>query len=195
MPKVVPRGHTGLMTDGPATTMIVGHLAHPDRRRVIAALILGATSREDIMQLTGLGTRAVVTALGRLGDGGLVLTDEQGRLRLAEEGFRHAAIETRPDRGDEIPSDVPDEAARVLRPFLRKRRLLSIPAQHAKRLLVLDLLAQDFEPGRRYDERTVNTVLRRWHEDAASLRRYLVDEGFLDRQAGQYWRVGGTVST
>ena len=183
------------MTDGPATTMIVGHLAHPHRRRVIAALILGATSREDIMQTTGLGTRAVVTALGRLSDGGLVLTDEQGRLRLAEEGFRHAAIETRPDRGNEIPSDVPDEAARVLRPFLRKRRLLSIPAQHAKRLLVLDLLAQDFEPGRRYDERTVNTVLRRWHEDAASLRRYLVDEGFLDRQAGQYWRVGGTVST
>ena len=24
-------------------------------------------------------------------------------------------------------------------------------------------------------------------------RRYLVDEGFLDREAGEYWRAGGTV--
>ena len=68
-----------------------------------------------------------------------------------------------------------------------------IPAQHSKRLVVLDLLAQEFEPGRRYDERIVNTVLRRWHEDTASLRRCLVDEGFLDRHSGQYWRAGGTV--
>jgi len=183
------------MTDGPTTAVIVGHLAHPDRRRVIAALILGATSREEIKQATGLGPRALVTALSRLGESRLVLTDERGRLRLAEEAFRHAAIETRSDRCDEAAGDFPDDAARVLRPFLRNGRLLSIPAQHSKRLVILDLLAQEFEPGRRYDEHAVNTVLRRWHADTASLRRYLVDEGFLDRHAGQYWRAGGTVPT
>jgi hypothetical protein len=26
----------------------------------------------------------------------------------------------------------------------------------------------------------------------ASLRRYLVDEGFLERAKGEYWRSGGT---
>jgi len=30
-------------------------------------------------------------------------------------------------------------------------------------------------------------------DDHAALRRYLVDEGFLSRQAGVYWRSGGTV--
>jgi hypothetical protein len=39
----------------------------------------------------------------------------------------------------------------------------------------------------------VNRVLARWHPDTAALRRYLVDEGFLDRDGGQYWRTGGTV--
>jgi len=39
----------------------------------------------------------------------------------------------------------------------------------------------------------VNLVLGRWHADTAALRRYLVDEGFLDRADRQYWRTGGTV--
>ncbi len=31
------------------------------------------------------------------------------------------------------------------------------------------------------------------HPDHAALRRYLVDEGFLSRASGEYWRSGGTV--
>jgi hypothetical protein len=41
----------------------------------------------------------------------------------------------------------------------------------------------------------VNLTLGQWHSDTASLRRYLVDEGFLDRSEGQYWRSGGTVTS
>ena len=39
----------------------------------------------------------------------------------------------------------------------------------------------------------VNLMLGRWHPDTAALRRYLVDEEFLDRAAGEYWRAGGPV--
>ena len=53
----------------------------------------------------------------------------------------------------------------------------------------------EFDVGMRYSERQVNGILRRFHPDVASLRRYLVDEGFLDREAaGEYWRAGGTVA-
>jgi len=92
---------------------------------------------------------------------------------------------------------MPDEReiARVMRVFVRHGRLVSIPAHHAKRAVVLDLLAQDFEPGRRYTEREVNEVLRRWHDDVAALRRYMVDDEYLTREAGLYWRSGGTVDT
>ena len=41
----------------------------------------------------------------------------------------------------------------------------------------------------------VNRRLRASHPDVASLRRYLVDEGFLSRDARGYWRTGGTVPT
>jgi len=50
-----------------------------------------------------------------------------------------------------------------------------------------------FEPGVKYPERDVNAILRAWHDDHAALRRYLVDEGLLDREGGQYWRSGGYV--
>jgi hypothetical protein len=82
--------------------------------------------------------------------------------------------------------------ARVLRAFIREGRLLSIPAAKAKRRVILDVLSQDFEPGRRYREREVNAILRRRHPDFAALRRYLVDEEFLDRDEGEYWRAGGS---
>ena len=57
---------------------------------------------------------------------------------------------------------------------------------------MLDVLAQEFEPGERYPEKEVNRRLRAWHPDFAALRRYLVDEGFMERDHGEYWRTGGS---
>jgi hypothetical protein len=78
--------------------------------------------------------------------------------------------------------------------FVRDGRLITIPAKRSKRLLILDLLAQDFEPGIHYPETEVNRRLKTWYADVAALRRYLVDEGFLDRtrNCSEYWRAGGT---
>lgn len=80
-----------------------------------------------------------------------------------------------------------------LQPFVRDGRIVAMPARPARRRLLLDCVAQAFEPGLRYPEAVVDDVLRVVCEDHAVLRRYLVDEGFLSRQAGIYWRSGGTV--
>lgn len=75
---------------------------------------------------------------------------------------------------------------------MRDGRIVTIPSKHAKRQLLLDWLAQDFEPGRRYTEQMVNLVIGQRHPDTAALRRYLVDDGFMSREAGVYWRSGGS---
>ncbi|HEX3750576.1 MAG TPA: DUF2087 domain-containing protein [Streptosporangiaceae bacterium] len=80
-----------------------------------------------------------------------------------------------------------------LGPFVRQGRIVAMPARPARRRLLLDCVAQAFEPGLRYPEAVVDDVLRVLCEDHATLRRYLVDEGFLSRQGGVYWRSGGTV--
>ena len=81
----------------------------------------------------------------------------------------------------------------ILSRFVHDGRIVTMPAKRAKRLLVLDHVAQSFEPGREYDEQAVNRILLPFHDDVAALRRYLVDEGFLSREAGIYHRSGGTV--
>ena len=82
----------------------------------------------------------------------------------------------------------------VLRSFLAPDgTLTSIPTKIRKRLVVLDRLSQEFEPGEKHAESEVNNRLRAFHPDVAALRRYLVEEGFLDRADGFYWRSGGTV--
>jgi hypothetical protein len=67
-----------------------------------------------------------------------------------------------------------------------------IPRRRRPRLLVLDVLAGRFEPGRTYHEGEVNRILGAFHADVAALRRYLVDEEFMERRDGFYWRAGGT---
>lgn len=81
----------------------------------------------------------------------------------------------------------------LLARFVKDGRLVTIPTTHSKRLVILDWLAQEFVPGRHYSEAAVNLILGQRHADTAALRRYLVDEGFLDRAEGQYWRSGGSV--
>ena len=83
---------------------------------------------------------------------------------------------------------------KVLKNFMSgDGRLHTIPSRHAKLLVVLDHLAQSFEPGRTYQEAEVNEVLERFHPDYAALRRYLVENQFLTRENAVYWRSGGTV--
>jgi hypothetical protein len=82
---------------------------------------------------------------------------------------------------------------RVLSNFLTDDgRLRTIPAKHSKLLVVLDHLAQQFEPGQRYAEPEVNEILQRFHPDFAALRRYLVENDFMTREDAVYWRSGGT---
>lgn len=85
------------------------------------------------------------------------------------------------------------DVRRVLRTYLRDGRLQTMPRRGARRRIVLDFLATRFEPGVHYTEPDVNAVLREYHDDVAALRRYLVDEGLLSREGGQYWRSGGWV--
>lgn len=78
---------------------------------------------------------------------------------------------------------------RVLGSFLVDGRLVSIPAQHGRRDVILRfLLERVFTEERRYPEKEVNQRLALFHPDVAALRRYLVDERYVDREAGLYWR-------
>jgi hypothetical protein len=171
---------------------IVGLLADRTRLKVVAALALGAGTIEEVAAASGLPLKDVALAARRLARAGLVRREGTGLLLHTERfgAAARAAAEAAP--APEALSADPAENA-VLTTFVREGRLVSIPAQRTKRLLVLEHLVRVFEPGVRYPEREVNALLAVWHPDVAALRRYLVDEGLLSRTSGIYWRTGGWV--
>lgn len=173
---------------------LVGLLADADRRRVVAALILDATTLDELRAASGLDLRALTRALHRLVDAGLVVRSEHGEHWLLEDAFRAAARAeaARVPVADEH-TDAPRAEAKVLRAFVRDGRIVAIPTVASKRRVILEWLVQQFEPGRRYSEAMVNLVIGKFHADTAAWRRYLVDEGFMSRERGEYWRSGGRV--
>ena len=173
---------------------IVGLLADDDRRRCFAALEMGATTRDEVAAATGLTVPAAAKALGRLVGGGLVVAGDGGGLFVVGAAFQVAARAALDRPASDEHDDLPDEVRKVMRSFVVDGRITQIPTVASKRRVVLDWLAQQFEPGRKYSETMVNLILGRYHPDTAALRRYMIDEGIMDREAGQYWRSGGTVA-
>jgi hypothetical protein len=170
---------------------VLGLLTDDDRLRAVAALALGARTAAEVTETTGLDARRAGRALSRLVNAGLV-EEDGGGYRLVTERFREALASLQGQPAEAPASGLGPEADKVLRPFLRDGRLTSIPAARTKRLVLLDHLAGLFEPGLTYTEAEVNKTLAHFHPDVAALRRYLVDEEFLHRRDGFYWRAGGT---
>lgn len=67
--------------------------------------------------------------------------------------------------------------------------LTKLPRSLEHRKLVLSLISQRFDRGRRYTEAEVNEILEPIFPDYVGLRRYLVDYGFVNRvpDGSQYW--------
>jgi hypothetical protein len=164
----------------------------PIRLAVLGAAARGAVDVEAVAADLGVASRRVLKEMGSLIELGLLTTDRT----LDREALREIA-RALPQSAEMDPAIIEGpwsaEEAGVLARFFSGSRLVEIPGAHAKRSLVLERLAQEFEPGLRYAEVEVNSILQVFHPDYAALRRYLVDEGFLTRADGAYWRTGGRV--
>ena len=171
---------------------VVGLLAEPGRARVFAAVLLGAATLPAVAVAAAVPLPVAQRALDRLVKGGLVEAGRAG-YRVREERLGATARQAAKARQrGVVDANLSSGQREVLNKFVVDGRLTTLPAARSKRLVVLDYLAAKFEPGRVYPERDVNFVLGMVHADYAALRRYLVDEGFLQRRDGFYWRAGGT---
>jgi hypothetical protein len=164
---------------------LIGLLADEQRLRVFSAIALGARTVESAAEAAGVDTATVQTILPRLVAASLV--EQRDGLHVSVDALRNAARE-RPPRERELP-DATEEQQRVLRNFVDGGRLVRLPARQSQRRVILEYVAGRFEQDRRYPEPEVNELLKSLHDDHVSLRRYLVDEGLLDREAGVYRRV------
>jgi hypothetical protein len=170
-------------------------LADPERLAVAGALASAPGTAGQLAIDLSIPLDRIRRHLVRLTAAGLALVDQDRRTyRLRAEALRRAAQRVGPARDTGLAlGAVFEEEETVLKHYFRGGRLIELPAKLSKRKIVLARLALEFEAGVRYTERQVNDRLKRFHDDYATLRRSLIDEGMLSRERGEYWRSGGPV--
>jgi hypothetical protein len=184
-----------MASSGPLTLLL-----DLDRLAVAGALAARPMTTDELVGASGRDRRAVLAAIGDLRGVGLVRQDDD-RYELDVDALRAAA---RDAAEVEIPMDpaigfgMTDDEQQILARYFSGRVLNEIPTHRARRVVVLQRLALEFDLGRRYTEAEVNEILGAFNPDWSALRRGLVDEGFLDREprggGNLYWRSGGRVT-
>ena len=82
-----------------------------------------------------------------------------------------------------------EERNRILKSFFKDNKIEQMPSQLKKKLVVLEEIAKIIEPNKKYSEFELNMKLKPICADFCTLRRDLVDNGFLTRDNGIYEKV------
>ncbi|MCI3922339.1 DUF2087 domain-containing protein [Paenibacillus sp. TRM 82003] len=85
-----------------------------------------------------------------------------------------------------------DKALKTYFPYGLQGPLKEFPAKEKRKIAVLRHLLGRFERGRTYAEKEINAVLKEAFSDFVTLRRYMIEYGFMDRKddCSEYWVKG-----
>lgn len=176
-------------------------LSNETRLKIIGLLAGGERSVEELAATLDLRGPTISHHLTKLRGFGIVGMRAEGTTHLyhldteALRAMNKGAL-TR-ERLAALVDGVASDAweGKILRDFFDGERLKEIPASRKKRDVILAWLAGRFEPGMRYPESEVNTIIKRHHPDSATLRRELIGGGWMARESGVYWRLPREVAT
>ncbi len=169
-------------------------LADETRLRLLGLVAARPRTGKELADALGVGAPTVSHHVAKLQHAKLLKATRDGQSRTYSfdpTAMRRLAAGPKPkgqlETDPQMQFDADEaEQRKVIRDFFHGERLRQIPAQRKKRVIVLQHLLGRFEPVRDYPEREVNDILRTAHEDFATLRRELVDYGFMTRAGGVY---------
>jgi ArsR family transcriptional regulator len=191
---------TGAERNLEARAALFKALGHPVRLLILNLVKMRPRHTEELASILLLKPATVSFHLSQLQEAGLLRSrkDQYYQIYSLEGGvLRRPLSEIVFLAQPELATEVEEDAYRksVLETFIRRGRLTRIPAQRRKQQIILERLAEEFEPHREYTEREVNRVLVEFHDDVATLRRGLVDQGLMERAEGIYRRTTDTGGT
>lgn len=90
---------------------------------------------------------------------------------------------------DERYAITEQEKENIIKNYIKNDKIINIPRAEKKKIIILQYLLQKFQRNKRYTEKEVNEVIKSMHEDFATLRRYLIEYGFMAREnnGSIYW--------
>jgi predicted transcriptional regulator len=78
---------------------------------------------------------------------------------------------------------------KVLKAFFKKNKLVKLPVQRKKKLIVLDEFIKKFKPGKKYSEQEINKMIIETYDDYCTVRRLLIEEKIMKREKQVYWLI------
>ena len=175
---------------------IMKALADESRLAIVHSLLEQSQYVEEIAKRHALAPSTVSFHLRKLEQAGLVSSSKEqyyvvirANQAIFDTTLREivAAAPVRKELQDERMDAYRNK---VLSTFFPHGSLAKLPAQHKKRLIVLEQFARTFEPERRYAELEVTELIKPLFDDYCTIRRLLVDEGLIRREGAMYWREG-----
>jgi biotin operon repressor len=161
-------------------------LADPARLRILGLLAQQPMAGHELADQLELTAPTISHHMRRLTEAGLVQATPEAQSRVYSLQMTTIRELSRSTAQQESSPERDGDEERVLRAFFDGPRLRLMPAARKKRVIVLRHLLAQFTPGRDYPEAEVNAILGAVHDDYASLRRELVDYGYLSRDKGIY---------
>ena len=175
-------------------------LGHPVRLLILNLVQMRPRHTEELATILLLKPATVSFHLAQLSHAGLLESKRDQYYQiysLAGDVLRKPLSDVVFLPQPELAAQVEEDAyrAKVLATFYRRGRLTQIPSQLKKQRIILEKLAEEFEPEREYTEREVNHILVEVHDDVAALRRGLIGHKLMERAKGIYKRVAGMPET
>ncbi len=173
-------------------------MADANRLKIVGLLAGRNYSVEELAALLNLRPSTVSHHLARRAQAGLVSAHAESYYnvyRLEEKALeeRTRQLLSPQDFASTVTEmDLDSYDRKVVADYTRRDgSLKTIPGQRKKLEAVLRYVVRAFDPDKRYTERRVNELLRKYHEDTATLRRELVGYGLMKREGGggMYWRT------
>lgn len=170
-------------------------IADETRLRILGAIAERPLTGKELAARLSLTPPTISHHMRKLTEAGVVVAESDAQkqiyslntdLLLASRRapLNEDAALTQPE-GEGIDADDAFRA-KTIRDFFDGERLKTIPAQRKRRVIILQHLVERLDPDRTYTEREVNDLLRPAHDDVATLRRELMDYGFMQRDRGIY---------
>jgi DNA-binding transcriptional ArsR family regulator len=170
-------------------------LGNESRLKVIGTLANRECTVNDLMAALDLKEHMVLQHLAMLKHIGLAAVHSEENqvyysLNAKTLYQMNKDIFSREDTDVEASKETGNEAERkVLKAYFDGERLIELPLKGKKLQIVLQRLAAPFKDGARYTEHEVNEIMTRFHPDYATLRRELINHGYLAREKGIYWKT------
>ncbi|MCP5094449.1 MAG: metalloregulator ArsR/SmtB family transcription factor [Chloroflexi bacterium] len=169
-------------------------LGHPMRLLILNLIQMRPRHGEELAAILRLNPATISHHLTKLAEAGLLTSQKDQYYQiysLKMDMLKKSLGEIVHMPQPELTATVQEDAyrAKVLKTFIKHGRLTQIPAQLKKQIIILEKLAEAFEPDRAYSEKEVNLILLDYHEDFATLRRGLINHKLMRREKGVYHRI------